>query len=53
MALQIEHTLQHYKRYYQRHGKVSKIATTAFLYFTADPRTTGKSTVYQNASWYK
>lgn len=53
MVLQVEHTLQHYKRYCQRHVKVSKTATTAFLSFTADPRTMGKSTVYQNASWYK
>lgn len=33
MVLHVERGLQHYKKsYYQRHGKVSKIATTAFFY---------------------
>ena len=45
MVLQVEHTVQHYKKVCQRHGKVFKIATTAFLFFIflslmADARTT-------------
>lgn len=39
MVLQVEHTVQHYKNYCQRHGKVSEIATTASSSFMADTGT--------------
>lgn len=39
MTLQVEHTVQHYTSYCQRHGKLSKIAMTAFLHFMVDTTT--------------